>query len=210
MGRPAGTRNRGYEEKREALAQSVGSALIAEDGSAASFRQLASAAGVSVPTLRHYFGDHDGTVAAGLQALSQQGAQYVRQARDPGELPVRESIHTFLTQISAAWQRFGVGRAHAAGLVLGLKNRAHGPEYLEALLEPTLQAVEARIAVHQERGELRPAEPRVVGLALMGPVILALLHQNELYGSRCRPLELESYLDAHVDGWLRGYAVTPD
>ena len=45
---------------------------------------------------------------------------------------------------------------------------------------------------------------------MMGPVILALLHQNELYGSRCRPLELEAYLDAHVDGWLRGYAVTPD
>ncbi len=210
MGRPAGTRNQGYDEKREALAQAVGSALIAEDGSAASFRQLAGAARVSVPTLRHYFGDHDGTIAAGLHALSRQGAEYVLQARDPGELPVRESVRTFLTQISAAWQRFGVGRAHAAGLVLGLKNRAHGPEYLEALLEPTLQAVEARITVHQERGELRPAEPRAVCLALMGPVILALLHQNELYGSSCRPLDLKTYLDVHVDGWLRGYAVAPD
>ena len=54
MSRTAGTRNADYEAHRQELAAAVARRMVAPGGAAASFRELAAAAGVSAPTLRHW------------------------------------------------------------------------------------------------------------------------------------------------------------
>ncbi len=53
-----------------------------------------------------------------------------------------------------------VSDVHAFGLAEGAHMPALGRVYLEALLEPTLQALEARLALHIHRGDMKPAALR--------------------------------------------------
>jgi len=205
MGRPRGRRNEDYDEKRAALARSVAFHLVAEDGSPAPLAHLARAAGVSVPTLKHYFGSHDGVVEAALAEAGKLGAVHLERARRPQGESVRESLRMLLADIVVGW-RNGVGTLHEAGLVLGMSHQRLGPTYLREILEPTILAVEQRLGRHVERGDLEDEHPRVMALALLSPVVLALLHQTSLGGDRTRPLDLDAFLDAHVDRFLRGHA----
>lgn len=205
MSRTPGARNADYEATRAALAAAIGKRLIQAGGPGASFRELAESADVSVPTLRHYFTDREGALAAAIDALGASGAPWLALTRNPGPLPVRDSLSQWSTMFVAGWRMFGVGAMQAAGLAAGLGSERLGPAYLEGLLEPVQQALEARVAVHIERGELRDAPPRLVALQLLAPLVLVLLHQAELGGERCRPLDVEAFLPAHLDAFLRAW-----
>ena len=80
-----------------------------------------------------------------------------------------------------------------------------GPSYVDHLLEPLLQAVEARLEQHQQWGELGDHDLRFAALSLVSPVVLALLHQDGLGGQGCRPLDVEAFVVAQVNGFVRAY-----
>lgn len=203
MGRPPGSRNADHERIRDALADRLASRLLAPGGPQASLRAYADAAAVSVPTLRHYFGDREGVIRAALQALRRRGDPWLAWTRDPGEGDARASLTEFLRLLVVGWRDFGVGAIQASGLAAGLGGA--GSVYLEEILEPVQQALEARIAALVARGELPPRDPRTAALALLAPVFVALLHQVQLDGRRCRPLELDRFVDELVDKWLHGW-----
>lgn len=206
MARPSGTRNPGYEAKRQRLARAAMAPLFDLDNPL-SLRQAARSAGVSVPTMRHYFGDLDGVVAAAFELMAAQGEPYARrlagEVDPPG--PFEPSVRWMVRYIHDGWQA-GVGRLNAAGIARGLESEPRGQAYLDAVLEPLLQAVERRLAVHIERGEMRRVDPRQAGLSLVAPLLLAWLHQDALGGAGCRPLDRDAFAEGHVAGWLRGYA----
>ena len=85
---------------------------------------------------------------------------------------------------------------------------ALGPAYIDHILEPTLAVVEQMLEIWRERGEVDVPDLRTAALGLLAPVVLAMLHQRGLGGVNCRPLDVDAFLDAHVDGFLRGYART--
>ena len=87
-----------------------------------------------------------------------------------------------------------------------MRDATLGPAYINEILEPTLKAVEARLARHRAEGELRSCDLRHAALALIAPPLLALLHQGELFGSLCRPLDINAFLKDHLDGFLRAYS----
>lgn len=208
MARPTGSRNANYEERRAELALAASRALINEAGEAASLAELARAAGVSVPTLKHYFEDHNGVFAAALAASREAGKAHVEGMREPGPLALSDSMRQVAEQLQLGW-RLGVGQIFAGAFTHGLGHEVRGPAAVDHVLEPTLQALEARLAVHQGRGELAPdADLRVAGLAFLSPLLLALLHQNELSGRRCRPLSMPDFSEAHLQGWLRGWGAS--
>ena len=66
MSRTSGSRNRDYDTKRQELLKRIGVRLTDLSQGRPSFRELAAAAGISVPTLRHYFKDRDGVLEAFL------------------------------------------------------------------------------------------------------------------------------------------------
>lgn len=203
MGRPPGSRNADHDRTREALADRLANRLLAPGGPEASLREYADAAEVSVPTLRHYFQDREGVIRAALHALRLRGDAWLAWTRDPGEGDARASLTGFLRLLILGWRDFGVGAIQASGLAAGLGGA--GSVYLEEILEPVQQALEARIAALAARGDLPPRDPRAAALALLAPVFVALLHQVQLDGRRCRPLDLDPFVDELVDGWLHGW-----
>lgn len=206
MARVKGSRNADYERERARLLDAVRPRLLEADGAQASFRQLADAAGVSVATLRHYFGSRETLVGEVMVEMHRRGLPYLLASATEPHGPVRESLQWLLQSLLRGW-RGGVGEVHAFGLTAGLGHATLGPAYVKELLEPTLQAVEARLARHIADGELARCDVRHAALELVAPVLLGLLHQVQLSGADCRPLDVERFLADHLDTFLRAHAV---
>lgn len=213
VGRPWGTKNPEYAARRAALADAARARLLA-DGGATSLHELAEAAGVSVPTLRHYFGDRAGVVAAALRREEVAAAPHLSRLAAPSSSDLTESLTGFLRELVAAWGRYGVGRVFTVGLVVGAYDVEAGPAYLDGVLEPTLQAIEARLAGHAAAGALRIAAGdaeglRAAALSLVAPVLVGLIHQDALGGAACRRLDLNAFVATHVAGFVRAYGPAP-
>jgi AcrR family transcriptional regulator len=205
MARTKGARNADYQESRLQLARMVRVGLVADGGMRKSLRQLAAAAGTSVATLKHYFGDRDGLVEAVMESVRIDGAPYMARASNPGTADVRESLKSLLLSLTVAWRRFQVGAMHGAMLAEGLAQEKLGPFYVTLLLEPMLQMGEQMLQRHIDAGRLAKCEVRQAALLLLSPAVMALLHQDNLSGAGCRPLNLEAFMEAHVDAFLRAY-----
>lgn len=206
MSRPPGTRNPGHEAARAQILDRTRTRLLEADGAVASMRELARAALVSVPTLRHYFPTREALIEAVLARDHSQALPHLHFIA-AGELPpVRASLLGVLGYILAGLRESGLTDLHVLGLRAGLQDRALGPVYLEEVLEPSLRALEARLERHTARGELTVDQPRVAALQLLAPMLLAVLHQSALGGDRCRPLSLDDLLAPHVDAFLRAWS----
>ena len=207
MGRPEGRANADFDAKRDALALRLLGALR-EGEAGASMRELAAACEVTPPTLRHYFGDRDGALRAALAIARRLGSEHLLRIASADLGAARPALTTALGDLLSGWLDHGVGRLHEIGLQVGLGHETLGPVYLSEILEPTLQAFEARLALHVARGELHVADLRQATLALLGPIVLALLHQRELGGQRCRPLDLHRLAAAQLADFLQLHALT--
>lgn len=206
MARPQGARNQDYDEVRMGLAREVrGYLLGTEAGVRASLRDMAEAAGSSVSTLKHYFGDREGVLVAVLDSMAVDGAPYLAQISLVSTGDVRASLIAALQQLATGWVKYEVGKLHGFAMAVGLAERRLGPSYLNRVLEPPLQAFEALLRRHVELGHLEISDLRHAALTLLGPVLLALLHQHELSGASQRPLDVDALLIAHVDTFLRAW-----
>lgn len=205
MARTVGARNADYDEQRLALARKVSDRMMEPGGLFASLRDFAAAAGTSVATLKHYFGDRDGLMAAVMESRHLDAAPYLARASAAVPGDVRASLERYLAGLSAAWFKFKVGLIQSSALAAGLAAPALGPAYVNHILEPLLGTVELMLRRHVERGELPALETRYAALQFLSPVVLALLHQDSLSGASCRPLELEDFFKHHVEAFLRAY-----
>ena len=208
MPRTPGARNLDYDETRHRLAMAVARHLRTEEGMPATFKQLAGHAGVSQATLKYYFGNRDGAVAAALHAVATEGAPHLAATTEvPLGLDPRASLLAVARSFVAAWRHAGVGQLFANGVAEGLAHPAHGPATVTTIIEPLVNATEERLAVHVQRGELPADLPlREAALAFLGPLLVALLHQDPLSGSTSRPLDIDRYVETHVDLVLDGIA----
>lgn len=209
MGRPRGARNQDYEATREALASKLLGGVL-RHGAQVSLHELAREAGVSIATLKHYFGDRSGAVAEALRSVKRDADGYIAAVAEPGEQGLAGSLAGLASGLAAAWGPDGVGRLFSAGLAVGMFDPSAGPGYLEGVLDPTLAALEQRLRRHAQRGEaaLDPDDElslRAAALAFLSPVLMALVHQHGLSGQSCRPLPLERFLELHVAGFVRAY-----
>lgn len=212
MPRLPGRRNADYAAERARLIRGLAVRLETPGGASASFRELAAACGVSVPTLRHYFGDRDGAVRAVLADRHAGGEEHLRTAAG-GTAPAAQgasgfdlSVRALLAHVAGGFEHGGLERLHALGLAAGLDHAALGPAYLAEVLEPTLQAVEARLAAHQAVGQLRDdVDLRHAALTLVAPVLLLFLHQQALGGTAVRPADVPALLARHGEACVRAF-----
>jgi AcrR family transcriptional regulator len=204
MAKTKGAKSGRHDEKRAALLRSFRERLIAPNLPPPSLRELVAAAGVSMPTVRHYFGRREELITALLEDFGRQGAIYLERARTT-DLPFAASMADLARAISTALS-VGLLEIHTLGLREGLCNDPVGPAYLMHVLEPTILAIEDRLRLHQSRGEMRAADTRVAALGLLSPLVLAHLHQGELGGKKTRPLDIDIFLAAHCEAFVRAYA----
>jgi AcrR family transcriptional regulator len=206
MARTAGARNSDYAERRNSLIIKARERLQLQSGSPPSFRELALACGVSVPTLRHYFANREELIR-GIFAYYLLGAErHLARASSAESGDLATVLKGVMSRIVVGWTQGNVGALHRIGLSEGLRNPATALHYLMDVLEPTLQALETRLESYRESGIIRAdTQTRHAALALVAPLVLALLHQVDLGGTRCRPLGLPELIEQHVSMFVRAY-----
>lgn len=204
MPRPKGIANVDFAESRTALIAKLRNALLGTEPPS-SLRSLAAAADVAVPTLRHYFGDKDGVLAAVFADCHAGGAHEMLVAASPTG-SFKESVGDLVQHISDGFSHGRLDRLHAVGLTEGLAAADVAFAYLADVLEPTIEAATTRLQVHLDRGEMRPVVVRHAAVALLAPIIVIYLHQRGLNGSTTHPTDIDALLATHVDGFVTGYA----
>lgn len=194
MPRPLGRRNPDYDEKRERLVRDLTEFVLRSDLTRPSFRQLAQAGGVAEPTLRHYFGDRDGVAEAILALLGEQAQPLIEAVATP-TTGAAAAVDAYIDLSRLGVTNGGFGRAHCFGLVEGVADEKVGEAYLSLLLEPSLKALEARLApyLNVEEGS---AKARAAALMMFAPMLLAVIHQQLLGGAKAAPMDLDAMFDA--------------
>lgn len=182
-------------------------------GPSPSFRELAVAAGVSLPTLQHYFGDRAGVLAAVFAAHLDAGSAAggpLEMARS-ADLPFARSVPALLEFIATGLRDAGLAATHTMGLAEGLRDVRAAGAYLHGALDPTFAAVAHRLAAHQARGEMRSDITAAhAAVILVAPLLLAVLHQDALGGRDHAPLDLTAFTASHSAGFVRAYRLDAD
>ena len=209
MARTKGARNEGFEERRTALIAALRARLRAP-GPAASMRELASAAEVTVPTLRHYFADREGVLRAVMDDELTDGSKPngpLEVAATPSG-PFAASVHDLLRHADEGFVHGGLTDSHAMGLAEGARTEATAADYLRLALDPTIDAFVARLRAHQKRGEMRAdVDARAAAMQLLAPLVVARLHQDRFGGRTANPIDLAVMLDQQAKAFVRGYAI---
>ena len=203
MNRPLGRRNADFDASRSELLERITRSVI-DSPHRSSFAELAAASGVSRTTLRHYFGTREQLLAAMLVHMEFLGRQANERHPVPQGLALAEDLRLALDRLVFAW-RVGVGSLFVAGLLWGLEDAALGPAYVQNLLEPLLVGFEQRLQTHLRAHGMDEQRARHAALALVSPVVLALLHQESLHGVTCRPLDIDAFLREHLGHFLRSW-----
>lgn len=207
MPRPRGARDADYELKRAALLRRVSARLARRNETRPSLRQLAEAADVTAPTLRHYFGGRDEIVAAVFAEHRRLGDRFIREAAEPaGDL--RGSVGAFLTTLLQGLQRGPLGEVFAVGFLEGLLNEKLGPLCLSSMIDPAVDALSSRLAAHQARGEMRPGSARNAALMLIAPLVVAGHHQGQMFGAAANPLDLDLLVADMTEAFVRAYGTS--
>jgi AcrR family transcriptional regulator len=205
MARTKGSQDADYTVKRAVLIQRLKEHLLESGSQRSSFSEMAAAAEVSIPTLRHYFRNRSGVVTAVLDDFHRAGARYIEQTGN-ADLPFARSMEEAGETLLAGYRLGRLDRVHKLGLTEGMGEPDLGRAYLNAILEPALQAIEARLSKHQLRGEMKvDASPRHAALALVAPLLLGALHQKVLGGEDVRPMHLEDLARDHIRHFIRAY-----
>ena len=208
MARTKGARNEGFEERRVALIAALRARLRA-DGPSPSMRELAAAADVSVPTLKHYFADREGVVRAVMEDELVSGSEAngpLETAATPSG-PFAQSVRDLLRHADEGFEYGGLTDSHAVGLAEGGRSAALGADYLRLALDPTIEAFADRLRTHQAKGEMRAdADARVAAVQLLSPLVIARLHQDRFGGRDTNPIDLSAMLDQQAKAFVRGYA----
>jgi len=207
--RAKGVKNADYESKRRELLDRMLPRFARLDVERPSLRQLAAAAEVTAPTLQHYFGDRTGVVAALLEEYRRRGETRLgRVSRPSGPFAdsMREFAQGFVFGLQAG-AAVRLGDVLAASLCEGLADPQVSPLALIHIIDPAVDALTARLGEHAALGEMRPAaDLRAAALMLLSPLLLAVLHQDQMNGREMRHIELVGLAEELSAAFVRAYA----
>ncbi len=206
MARSTGALNKQHEARRTEILQLLMQRLSQADAMHASYRELATAAGVSISTMQHYFGKRADVVIAVLAESERQAAPYfavLGQAKGDFATSVRSAIA--FTRLG--FEQFGVGNVYAMGLAEGLNNGVVGPHVVARVLEPSIAFLADRLRAHQAAGDMRTdADARHAAIMLLSPLIVLMLHQGPLGGDATHPADLDRFCADLADGFIRAHS----
>ncbi|MEM9074964.1 MAG: TetR/AcrR family transcriptional regulator [Myxococcota bacterium] len=189
------------------MVEKVRPLLLAPADEKPSLRQLATAADVSLNTLRHYFGSREELVTEAFQAAEEEGWDAFELVGEAAEKSPREGLLHLLLGLVSAWHPDDLGGDHAGGLQESLGSEQLGPAFVRHVLEPALVQIEGLLMRWDAEGRLRVPDARAAALMIYGPLSLALIHQRQLHGHAVRPLNVDRFVTTLVDGFLVGHAV---
>ncbi|MFN3834816.1 MAG: TetR/AcrR family transcriptional regulator [Glycocaulis sp.] len=201
MTAPAVTHSRRQRE----LLDMLSAAAVADRSGPVSLRQFAIRAGVSEPTLRHFFGDRQGVVIAILHHFAHQADAWLARSAQPGA-GLEASVDGYLQMSLEGFDNSLFVQAHAFALVESIHDPEVARAYLSIVVEPSLQAIERRLAPGISPDGQNPERVRHAALTLYSTMLFAVLHQRLLRGQETRPLNMEAFFGDMVRLFGRGLA----
>jgi TetR/AcrR family transcriptional regulator len=171
---------------------------------ATSVREICEAAGITKPTLYHFYGSKEGVYRALVNgSLDSFRAQLLARIEEPG--PVRDRLRS----VARSYFEIARGNRELVRFMLALTHNpsssapaADIPRFYEEVVALVARVVEEGVA----RGELRPGatEPRM--LALMGALGESLVGQLVVGRPELTAELADALVDTILDGWV---AATP-
>lgn len=211
MSRPKGARDADYDAKRTGLLRRITARMMRRETARPSFRQLAEAGDVSVPTLRHYFGDRPALIGAILENYLETGRRGLDAVAEPTgglETSIRDYCAALLAAMRAP-REVKLGDVFAVSIAEGLLDADIGPATLRHIIDPSVEVLRKRLDAHVARGDMIETDTRAAALFLISPLLLAILHQDHLGGQETSPVDLPKAFDSICAAFLRAYAA-PD
>lgn len=180
------------QDRKSELLAILAQTAIADRSAPVSLRQFAIKAGVSEPTLRHYFNDRQGVVIAIIGYFAEGARDWLARSAEPAAT-VKDAIGGYADLAMEGADTDIFAQAHAFALVESIHDPVVARAYLDRIIEPSLQAIEQRLAPAVDLTGQSPDRVRHAALALYGTVLIAVLHQRLLRGSEARPLDMAGF-----------------
>ncbi len=181
-------------DRRTELLEMLSGTALKETSAPISLRQFAIQAGVSEPTLRHHFDDRQGLVIAILRHVAAAAREFLAQCAIPGA-DHAQSVRGYVDLAMRGVENDVFARAHAFALVESMHDPEVARAYLTVIIEPSLEALEARLAPSVDPDGTDPDKVRDTAFFLYAPVLLAVLHQRLLRGAEVRPLDFPAFFE---------------
>jgi AcrR family transcriptional regulator len=194
---------RADERPREICAAAL--EVFAEKGfAAARLDEIARRAGVSKGTLYLYFKDKEALFRAVVQSAIAPNIEAVTSAISAVDAPFAEVVRMLLAAFAEREARLPIGAV--AKMVVG--ESRNFPElarvWHDEVASRAIGAIAAFIERAQERGEVRPGDPRLYAFSLMGPMVLGALWRTTLVPAGGQPLDLAALAKQHAETVLAG------
>jgi AcrR family transcriptional regulator len=194
---------RAEERPREICAAAL--AVFAEKGfAAAKLDEIARRAGVSKGTLYLYFKDKEELFRAVVRDTVSPNIDHLRDAILAAELPFAQIVPLFLMRLPVVAASMPLGAV--VKMVIG--ESGNFPElakvWHDQVVSKALGTLVALIEKAQQRGEVRPGDPRLHAFTLMGPMLMGLIYREVLQPAGGAPIDLEALALQHAETVLAG------
>lgn len=194
---------RADERPREICAAALD--VFAEKGfAAAKLDEIARRAGVSKGTLYLYFKDKEALFRAVVRSAIAPNIEAVTSAISSLDAPFPEAVRMLLAAFAEREARLPIGAV--AKMVVG--ESRNFPElarvWHDEVASKAIGAIASFIEGAQQRGEVRPGDPRLYAFSIMGPMVLGALWRTTLVPAGGQPLDLAALAKRHAETVLSG------
>lgn len=179
--------------------------VFAEKGfAAARLDEIARRAGVSKGTLYLYFKDKEELFRAVVRSAVTPNIDIIRELLGSADIPFATLFPMLIERFAAMTRQVPIGAV--AKMVIG--ESRNFPElakvWHDEVVARGLATISELVAKAQARGELKPADPRLVGFSLMGPIMMGVLWREILEPAGGEPIDIEALARQHAEIVLSG------
>jgi len=179
--------------------------VFSEKGfAAAKLDEIARRAGVSKGTLYLYFKDKEQLFRAVVRDTVSPNIDHLRDAIMATSLPFAQIVPMFLARLSSVAATMPLGSV--VKMVIG--ESGNFPElarvWQEQVVSKALGIMVELIEKAQQKGEVRPGDPRFHAFTLMGPMLMGLMYREVLQPAGGAPIDIEALARQHSDTVLKG------
>ena len=182
--------------------------VFAEKGfAAARLDEIARRAGVSKGTLYLYFKDKEELFRAVVKDTIAPNIDIIRDAMMKVDLPFAQIVPMFLARLAEVAGRAPLGAV--VKMVIG--ESGNFPElakvWHDQIVSKALAILTGLIERAQQKGEVRPGDPRFHAFTLMGPMLMGLMYREILQPAGGTPIDIEALARQHAETVLAGLLV---
>jgi AcrR family transcriptional regulator len=179
--------------------------VFAEKGfAAAKLDEIARRAGVSKGTLYLYFKDKEDLFRAVVRDAIAPNVQAITATVAALDAPFAQVVRMFLAGFAEREATLPIGAV--AKMVIG--ESLNFPElarvWHDEVASKAIGALAAFIERAQQKGEVRPGDPRLYAFSLMGPMVVGALWRATLVPAGGQTVDISALAKQHADALLEG------